>query len=89
MDTKPPLTPWTESIAIVGMGCRFPGNIDSPSAMWSFLRDGGDGITPIPEDRWDRDAFFDARKEQPGTIYARRGGFLDKVDRFDPQAFGI
>ncbi|HEY2502020.1 MAG TPA: SDR family NAD(P)-dependent oxidoreductase [Mycobacterium sp.] len=69
-----------EPIAIVGIGCRFPG-ADGPAAFWRLLSDGVDAITDIPPDRWDADA--------SETAATRRGGFLDQVDRFDPQFFGI
>ncbi len=69
-----------EPIAIIGIGCRFPG-ADGPSAFWQLLSDGVDAITETPPDRWDPDA--------SGTATARWGGFLDQVDQFDPQFFGI
>jgi acyl transferase domain-containing protein len=78
-----------EPIAIIGMSCRFPGGADSPAAFWDLLRRGGDGITEIPRDRWDVDRYYDADPDAPGRMYARSGGFLPDVDRFDPQFFGI
>ncbi|MEM9447024.1 MAG: beta-ketoacyl synthase N-terminal-like domain-containing protein [Cyanobacteria bacterium P01_E01_bin.6] len=66
-----------EPIAIVGIGCRFPG-ADGPKAFWQLLRDGVDAITPVPSDRW-------SESQTP----IRWGGFLDQVDQFDPQFFGI
>jgi acyl transferase domain-containing protein len=78
-----------EPIAIVGIGCRFPGGIDSPKAFWSFLRDRGNAIREVPADRWDAAALFHADPSAPGRTYARRGGFLDGIDQFDPQFFGI
>jgi 3-oxoacyl-(acyl-carrier-protein) synthase/acyl carrier protein len=78
-----------EPIAIVGMGCRFPGDADSPEKYWSLLRDGVDAISEVPPDRWDIDAFFDADPDAPGKMYARHGGFLSNVDRFDAGFFGI
>jgi phthiocerol/phenolphthiocerol synthesis type-I polyketide synthase C len=69
-----------EPIAIVGIGCRFPG-ADRPAAFWRLLSDGVDAITEIPADRWDADA--------SETAATRWGGFLDQVDQFDPQFFGI
>jgi acyl transferase domain-containing protein/acyl-CoA synthetase (AMP-forming)/AMP-acid ligase II/NADPH:quinone reductase-like Zn-dependent oxidoreductase/acyl carrier protein len=69
-----------EPIAIVGIGCRFPG-ADGPAAFWRLLSDGMDVITETPPDRWGADA--------AETAATRWGGFLDQVDRFDPQFFGI
>jgi acyl transferase domain-containing protein/SAM-dependent methyltransferase len=76
-------------VAIVGIGCRFPGGADGPDAFWALLRDGRDAIGPIPADRWDADALFDADPDAPGRIAVRAGGFLDRVDGFDPAFFGI
>ena len=77
-----------EPIAIVGMGCRFPGG-DAPEAFWQLLRGGFDAISEIPADRWDVDRFYDPNPEAVGKMYTRRGGFLRKVDLFDPQFFSI
>jgi acyl transferase domain-containing protein/thioesterase domain-containing protein/acyl carrier protein len=79
----------TEPIAIIGLGCRFPGGANDPEAYWRLLRDGVDAITEIPPDRWDVDAYYDPDPEAPGKMYTRYGGFLDKVDKFDAQFFGI
>ncbi|WP_414573579.1 SDR family NAD(P)-dependent oxidoreductase [Nostoc sp. CCY 9925] len=72
-----------EPIAIIGIGCRFPG-AKNPQAFWQLLCDGVDAISEIPKDRWDVESFFDA--EETSTHW---GGFVDKVDRFDPEFFGI
>lgn len=79
----------SESIALVGMDCRFPGGANSPEAYWELLRNGVDAITEVPPDRWDLSAYYDANPETPGKMYTRYGGFLDQVDQFDPQFFGI
>jgi acyl transferase domain-containing protein/NADPH:quinone reductase-like Zn-dependent oxidoreductase/NAD(P)-dependent dehydrogenase (short-subunit alcohol dehydrogenase family)/acyl carrier protein len=78
-----------EPIAIVGIGCRFPGGIVSPASFWEFLMRGVDGTREVPETRWSLDRHFDPERGKPGKIYTRRGGFLDDVKRFDPQFFGI
>ena len=78
-----------EPVAIVGIGCRFPGGIRCPRTFWKFLCEGGNGITEVPPDRWDIDSFYDENREKPGKIYTRKGGFLDNVDSFDPDFFGI
>ena len=78
-----------EPIAIVGAGMRLPGGVNDMAALWQLLRSGGDAITPIPADRWDIDAWFDADPDTPGKMFTRHGGFLDGVDRFDAELFGI
>jgi len=79
----------SEPIAIIGTACRLPGGIDSPNAFWQLLVTGTDAITEIPAERWNRDDYFDADPSVPGKINTLCGGFLEDVDRFDPQAFGI
>src|SRR5581483_1615559 len=79
----------SEPIAITGLGLRFPGGATSPEAFWELLRDGVDAIREIPSDRWDVEAYYDPDPASPGKMYTRAGGFLDHVDQFDPQFFGI
>ena len=78
-----------EPIAIVGMGCRFPGGADNPEAFWRLLRDGVDGITEVPADRWDIEKYYDPDPDAPGKMSTRQGGFLAQVDAFNPEFFGI
>ena len=78
-----------EPIAIVGIGCRFPGGASDPQSFWDLLAEGRDTISEVPGDRWDIDALFDPDPDAPGRICVRNGGFLDKVDEFDPTFFGI
>jgi acyl transferase domain-containing protein/NAD(P)-dependent dehydrogenase (short-subunit alcohol dehydrogenase family) len=78
-----------EPIAIVGIGCRFPGGVTDPDSFWNLLRDGVDAITEVPSDRWDIDAYYDPNPETPGKMYTRWGGFLNGVDQFDARFFGI
>lgn len=77
-----------EPIAIVGIGCRFPG-ADGPGEFWRLLSGGVDATSEVPADRWDVDAFYNPDPAVPGTAVTRRGGFLDRVDEFDYQFFGI
>ncbi len=76
-------------IAIVGIGCRFPGGADSPGAFWRLLCDGVDAVTELPPDRFNLTELFDSDPASPGKIYTRWGGFLDHVDGFDADFFGI
>ncbi|HEY7509196.1 MAG TPA: beta-ketoacyl synthase N-terminal-like domain-containing protein, partial [Vicinamibacteria bacterium] len=78
-----------EPIAIVGMGCRFPGGADTPEAFWQLLRAGTHAVGEVPKERFDVDALFDADPDAPGRVYARWGAFVRDIDRFDPQHFGI
>ena len=79
----------SSGIAIVGIGCRFPGKANSPEEFWKLLRDGVDAITEFPPERFDLEGAFDADPATPGKMYIRRGGTMDNVDRFDPEFFGI
>ncbi|MET8700119.1 thioester reductase domain-containing protein [Kitasatospora sp. NPDC004723] len=78
-----------EPVAVVGVGCRFPGGVTGAEGFWEFLARGGSGITGIPEDRWDVEEFFDEEAGAPGRMYVRHGGFLDGVRGFDAGLFGI
>ena len=78
-----------EPIAIIGIGCRFPGGVDGPAAFWALLRDGVDAISEIPGDRWDIHSYYDADARKPGKMSTRWGGFLDGIDKFDALFFGI
>ena len=66
----------SEPIALVGIGCRFPGGADAPESFWHLLRDGVDAVTEIPADRWDREALYDPYPDAPGKMSTRWGGFL-------------
>jgi acyl transferase domain-containing protein/NADPH:quinone reductase-like Zn-dependent oxidoreductase/acyl carrier protein len=77
------------AVAIVGIGCRFPGGIRGPAELWEFLTRGGDAITEAPPGRLDLDALYDPDPGRPGKLYARWGGFVDGIDLFDADFFGI
>jgi len=76
-------------IAIVGMGCRFPGGANSPEAYWKLLAAGVDAVKPIPKERWNVDALYDANQDAAGKIYTTAGGFLEDVAGFDAAFFDI
>ncbi|WP_309891775.1 SDR family NAD(P)-dependent oxidoreductase [Archangium sp.] len=78
-----------EPIAIIGMGCRFPGGVGSPAELWNLLRGGVDAITEIPADRWDREAWYDPDPDAPDKTTIRHGGFIDDVAGFDAGLFRI
>ena len=65
-----------EPIAIVGIGCRFPGGVDTPAKYWTLLHEGVDAISEVPRDRWDHARYFDADKDRPGKSYSKWGGFI-------------
>jgi len=79
----------SNAVAIVGMGCRFPGGADAPERFWALLRDGIDAITEVPPERFDLAAHYDPDPAAPGKIYARHGGFVERIDEFDAAFFGI
>ena len=78
-----------EPIAVIGIGCRLPGGVDGPDAFWRLLQEGKDAVTEVPADRWDADAVYDPDPEAPGKVYTRWGGFVSRVDGFDPLLFGV
>jgi len=78
-----------EPIAIVGLGCRFPGGANSPEEFWDALCQKNDAISEVPPDRWNLERFYNQDASVPGTIQTRFGGFLDQIDQFDADFFGI
>jgi acyl transferase domain-containing protein/acyl carrier protein len=79
----------TEPIAVIGIGCRFPGGADNPETFWKLLHDGVDALTPVPTDRWDVQRYYHPTPATPGKMYLSRGGFLENLDQFDAPFFGI
>lgn len=76
-------------IAIIGIGCRFPGGIDSADTLWRALAEGRDLVTEVPPYRWDADAIYDPEPGVPGKLASRWGGFIDDVCGFEPGFFGL
>ncbi len=81
-------SPSLEPIAIIGMGCRFPGGEDL-EAFWQLLRNGESAITEVSPDRWNAEKYYDANPAVSGKMNTCWGGFLNQVDQFDPDFFGI
>lgn len=76
-----------EPIAIVGMGCRFPG-ANSPEEFWQLLENGGDAITETPLERWDNQEYY-GEPNTPGKICTTYGGFASHLKEFDASFFRI
>ncbi|MGQ4806993.1 hypothetical protein NKDENANG_00331 [Candidatus Entotheonellaceae bacterium PAL068K] len=79
----------TEPIAIIGMGCRFPGGANTPERFWQLLMHRGDAISEVPAERWDVEALYSPDPAAPGKMTSRWGGFVEQVDQFDANFFGI
>lgn len=76
-----------QPIAVIGMGCRFPGEIYSPQDFWQFLKEGKDAINEVPTDRWNNQRHFDPNPQKAGKIKANKGGFVKNVADFDVEFF--
>ncbi|HEV3289792.1 MAG TPA: SDR family NAD(P)-dependent oxidoreductase, partial [Streptosporangiaceae bacterium] len=82
--------PGVESVAVVGVGCRFPGGAGSAEELWELIATGRDAVGGFPADRgWDVEGIFDPEPGVAGKSYARAGGFLHEAGDFDAAFFGI
>ncbi|HEY6879599.1 MAG TPA: SDR family NAD(P)-dependent oxidoreductase, partial [Polyangiales bacterium] len=77
-----------EPIAVLAMACRAPGGVVDPESFWQLLAEGRDAVSAFPS-RWDVEALYDPDPDAMGKTYAREGGFLADVDKFDAGFFGI
>jgi hypothetical protein len=68
-----------DRIAIIGIGCRFPGGVNDAESFWKLLIEGRDAVTDVPADRWNVERYYDPEPGIAGKTFAKRGGFLDKV----------
>ena len=78
-----------EPIAIIGIGCRFPGGASTPGEFWDFLSKGGNGVIDVPADRWNGTALYHPEYTLPGKISVKWGGYIDNIDMFDAGFFNI
>ena len=79
-----------EPIAILGMGCRFPGGVTSPDDLWQLVSEERDAISQFPTDRgWNLDALFGPDCDAPRATHVRAGGFVENAGDFDAAFFGI
>ncbi|WP_331001412.1 SDR family NAD(P)-dependent oxidoreductase [Nostoc sp. WHI] len=78
-----------DPIVIVGMACRFPGGANDLKSFWELLEQGKDAVREIPGDRWDIQAWYHPDPDTPGKISSSYGAFLEQIDQFDAEFFGI
>jgi acyl transferase domain-containing protein/NADPH:quinone reductase-like Zn-dependent oxidoreductase/surfactin synthase thioesterase subunit/ubiquinone/menaquinone biosynthesis C-methylase UbiE/acyl carrier protein len=78
-----------DPVAIIGMGCRFPGGANNPEELWQMLVNKTDAITKIPADRWDADAMYHPDYTTSGKISVQNGGFIDEIDKWDAAFFNV
>ncbi|GLV53919.1 polyketide synthase [Dictyobacter sp. S3.2.2.5] len=78
-----------EPLAIIGIGCHFPGGATSPQAFWDLLCAGVDATRDVPDDRWDVRKFYDPDQKKSGKMNTHHGGYLERIDQFDAHFFGI
>jgi len=79
----------SRNIAVVGIGCRFPGHADTPRAFWEMLSLGRQAVGEIPDDRFDLSRYYDAHPQTRGKTVSRQGGYLEHIDEFDADFFRV
>ena len=78
-----------DRIAIIGIGCRFPGGVYDTESFWRLLVEGREAVADVPPDRWNIERYFDTEPGLQGKSITRRGGFLEGIDQFDPQFIAV
>jgi acyl transferase domain-containing protein len=76
-------------VAIVGIGCRFPGAVVDTESFWQLLVEGRSGIREVPPDRWNLDRYYHPDPAASGTMITKWGGFVDNLDKFDARFWRI
>lgn len=79
-----------EPIAVVGVGCRYPGGVTDMNSFWELLENGRDAVGEVPASRWNIEDWYSQDEDAVGKMYSRWGGFLsDDITKFDPEFFSI
>lgn len=78
-----------EPIAIIGYGCRLPGNSNNPQEFWQLLTSGKNGVVDLENHRWVMDDYFSTDPDAAGKMYCRQAGLMDNIEKFDAEFFGI
>ncbi|MCP5052330.1 MAG: amino acid adenylation domain-containing protein [bacterium] len=80
---------FNEPIAVIGIGCRFPPDADTPEKFWQLLEQGADAVREIPAQRWNYKDFYSEDPGEQGKSYSRHAAFMDHIDGFDSHFFAI
>lgn len=76
-----------QNVAVIGIGCRFPGSSNSPIEFFANLKDKKDCVQPTPKQRWNSNWYHDNDKTRAGKLLPSKGGYMDYAFDFDNDAF--